>query len=90
MDPPSNRPRPRGRGAAVQPDNPYLSAQRVDDFEQVADDAEYLESLERPPTTYLDDASQTIVATNDSPDVGFRYSVNQTLPSPYKPSCSSD
>lgn len=65
-----------GRGAAVQPDNPYLHTQRVDDWEHVADDQEYLESLGRPPTEYLDDNSQTIVATNDSPDVGFNYSVN--------------
>jgi DNA repair photolyase len=76
MEPTPQRPIPRGRGAAVQPDNPYLSAQRVDDLEHVADDAEYLDSLQRPATTYLDDASQTIVATNDSPDVGFHYSVN--------------
>ena len=60
----------------MQPDNPYLSTQRVDDLEQVEGDEEYLASLERPPTQYLDDASQTIVATNDSPDVGFRFSVN--------------
>jgi DNA repair photolyase len=32
--------------------------------------------LGRPPTVYLDDQSQSIVATNDSPDVGFNYSVN--------------
>jgi DNA repair photolyase len=70
------RPTPRGRGAAVQPDNPYLSAQRIDDLEHVEHDVDYLESLERPQTTYLDDASQTIVATNDSPDISFRYSVN--------------
>jgi DNA repair photolyase len=76
MDPSDQRPVPRGRGAAVQPDNPYLAAQRVDDLEHVADDPEYLESLERPSTEYLDDASETIVATNDSPDIGFRYSVN--------------
>jgi DNA repair photolyase len=74
----SHQPRPtiRGRGAAVQPDNPYLSTQQVDDWEQIADDDEYLAALGRPPTEYLDDNSQTIVATNDSPDVGFNYSVN--------------
>lgn len=72
----SDRPTPRGRGAAVQPDNPYLSAQRIDDLEHVADDTDYLESLERPPTIYFDDVSQSIVATNDSPDVGFNFSVN--------------
>jgi DNA repair photolyase len=66
----------RGRGAGVQPGNPYLSTQRVEDLEQIADDQEFLESLDRPATEYLDDNTQTIVATNDSPDVGFNYSVN--------------
>jgi DNA repair photolyase len=60
----------------VQPDNPYLSTQRVDDFEHVEGDEAFLVGVERPPTTYLDDASQSIVATNDSPDVGFNFSVN--------------
>ena len=72
-DQPTIRP---GRGAGVQPDNPYLTTQRTADLEQVADDQEYLESLERPKTVYLDDDSQSIVATNDSPDIGFNYSVN--------------
>lgn len=72
----NQRPNIHGRAAAVQPDNPYLRTLQVDDFEQVAEDADYLESLDRPPTIYLDDQSQTIVATNDSPDVGFNYSVN--------------
>ena len=72
----NQRPNIRGRAAAVQPDNPYLRTLQVDDFEHVAEDAEYLESLDRPPTTYFDDQSLSIVATNDSPDVGFNYSVN--------------
>jgi DNA repair photolyase len=66
----------RGRGASVQPANPYLSTLQVDDLEHVADDADFLESRERPLTVYLDDASQSIVAANDSPDIGFNYSVN--------------
>jgi DNA repair photolyase len=72
----NQRPNIRGRAAAVQPDNPYLRTLQVDDFEHVAEDADYLKSLDRPPTVYLDDHSQSIVATNDSPDVGFNYSVN--------------
>jgi DNA repair photolyase len=76
MNPANERPTVRGRGATVQPDNPYLTTQRVDDFEQVAEDEEFLASLGRPPTEYLDDNSRTIVATNDSPDVGFNYSIN--------------
>jgi len=69
-------PHPRGRGAGIQPDNPYLSTHLESDLEQVAEDQEFLESLGRPPTRYIVDNSQTIVATNDSPDVGFNYSVN--------------
>jgi DNA repair photolyase len=66
----------KGRGAAVQPANPYLSVRMESDLEQVADDVEYLAGLRRPPTEYFPDESQSIVAENDSPDVGFRYSVN--------------
>lgn len=76
MPPPSDRPTPRGRGAAVQPDNPYLHRQLEVDLEQLAEDDDYFEALERPATVYYDDQSQTIVATNDSPDIGFRFSVN--------------
>jgi DNA repair photolyase len=66
----------KGRGAAVQPPNPYLRVQCQSDLEQVSEDEDYLEQLGRPPTEYLPDNSQSIVAENDSPDVGFRYSVN--------------
>jgi DNA repair photolyase len=77
MHPSGDQPKIRGgRGAGVQTANPYLAVQQVADLEQVEGDEEYLESLERPATTYLDDQSQSIVATNDSPDVGFNYSVN--------------
>lgn len=66
----------KGRGAAIQPKNPYLPVQIEPDLEQVARDADLLAALNRPPTQYMPDASQSIVAENDSPDVGFRYSVN--------------
>ena len=39
-------------------------------------DAEYLDDLQGRPTEYLPDHSRTIVAENDSPDVGFTWSVN--------------
>jgi DNA repair photolyase len=67
---------PKGRGAAIQPANRFLSINLENDFEQVADDEDYLKQLGRPPTEYIPDDSQSIVAENDSPDVGFRYSVN--------------
>jgi DNA repair photolyase len=66
----------KGRGAAIQPDNPYLSVHVESDLEQIAGDEEYLAQIGRPATQYMPDESQTIVAENDSPDVGFRYSVN--------------
>jgi DNA repair photolyase len=66
----------KGRGAAIQPANPYLSICQEADLEHVANDKEYLAELGRPQTQYMPDDSQTIVAENDSPDVGFRYSVN--------------
>src|SRR3954447_12009063 len=66
----------KGRGAAIQPANPYLPLHVEADLEQVEGDEEYLAQLGRPPTQYLTDESQSIVAENDSPDVGFRYSVN--------------
>src|SRR3954468_15697140 len=66
----------KGRGAAIQPPNRYLPVHVEPDLEHVEGDEEYLDQLSRPPTEYLTDESQTIVAENDSPDVGFRYSVN--------------
>jgi DNA repair photolyase len=66
----------KGRGAAIQPANPYLPVHVEADWDHVAEDVEYLAELGRPPTQYLPDESQSIVAENDSPDVGFRYSVN--------------
>ena len=66
----------KGRGAAVQPANPYQAVRLACDLEQIAVDDEYLQLLDRPPTQYFPDESRTIVAENDSPDVGFRYSVN--------------
>ena len=39
-------------------------------------DDEYLDGLCRPPTEYLPDTSRTIIAKNDSPDVGFEVSLN--------------
>jgi len=66
----------KGRGAGVQTANPYVAARVETDFEHVACDAEYLAALGRPPTVYFPDKSQSIVTENDSPDVGFRYSVN--------------
>jgi len=61
----------RGRGAASDPPNR---------FDRLAVDLEEEEQFERSEsgrkTEYLVDASRSIIASNDSPDVGFSFSIN--------------
>jgi len=66
----------KGRGAQSQPANPYLQVQCETDLSDVAGDDELLSQLGRPKTVYLPDESQSIVSSNNSPDVPFRYSIN--------------
>jgi len=74
-----NEPRPavtasgalRGRGAAVNPRNRF---ERIDiDFEPGESAAERGDA---PPTELFRDESRTILSRNDSPDLGFEYSLN--------------
>ena len=67
---------PKGRGSRLNPPNRFGGPYHVPDLEQVENDEEYLASLGRPPTEYIPDKTQSIVSKNESPDVGFRYSVN--------------
>jgi DNA repair photolyase len=69
-------PAPKGRGSHLDPPNRFGGPYRVPNLEQVEHDAEYLASLGRRPTVYLPDRTRSIVTENDSPDVGFRYSIN--------------
>jgi DNA repair photolyase len=66
----------KGRGADSNPRNRFERLEVEDDFEHVAADEEYLEGRQRPRTEYLLDSSRTIIAKNDSPDVGFTHSIN--------------
>src|SRR5688572_5081905 len=59
----------KGRGASWNPQNRFETLEYV-----VDDDAERDENA--PKTIYLRDPSRSIIATNDSPDVGFEASVN--------------
>jgi DNA repair photolyase len=69
-------PSPRGRGARLNPPNRFETTHHELELEQVEDDEEYLNALSRPPTEYLPDQSRSIIARNDSPDVGFEASLN--------------
>jgi DNA repair photolyase len=59
----------QGRGASGNPQNRFEKLAYV-----VDDEAERDEST--PRTVFLRDPTRTIIASNDSPDVGFKYSVN--------------
>lgn len=59
----------KGRGASWNPQNRFETLEYVRDEEAPPDD-------ESPGTLYLRDPTRTIIATNDSPDVGFDASIN--------------
>jgi DNA repair photolyase len=60
----------QGRGAWWNPDNRFETASCAYEGEDQPAGAE------RVPTVFLEDRSQSILARNDSPDVGFNVSVN--------------
>jgi len=60
----------------VSPPNRFERLHVEDDFEQLADDDELLAAEKRVKTEFFADASQSILATNDSPDVPFDFSAN--------------
>lgn len=63
-------------GSQIDPPNRFETVRREADLEQVEWDTEYLEDRLQRKISYLPDASCSIVSTNDSPDVPFRYSLN--------------
>lgn len=65
-----------GRGSATQPANRFERVHAEADFEQLDAQDELLAGERRVTTEYLPDKSKTIVASNDSPDICFTYSVN--------------
>jgi DNA repair photolyase len=65
----------KGRGTALRPANRFERLHSEDDFEQL-DPADDEPGDRGVATQYFPDDSQSIVSTNDSPDIPFRYSVN--------------
>lgn len=67
----------KGRGSHIRPPSRFESFHRVDDYEHIADDLEWLGAqMMNPATQLIPDDSKSVVTQNDSPDLGFRYSVN--------------
>jgi DNA repair photolyase len=65
-----------GRGTDLAPPNRFETVRHERDWEQLAADDELLCDERRLPTTFLPDNARTLIRDNDSPDVGFRFSIN--------------
>ena len=65
-----------GRGAQISPPNRFERTRLEDDFEHCENDAERQADDRKLPTVFLPNQSRSIICENDSPDVGFRYSIN--------------
>src|SRR6478672_566221 len=65
-----------GRGSNQAPPNRFETVRQVADCEQLAADDELLADERRVPTVFLPDNAATLIRENDSPDVGFRFSIN--------------
>ena len=66
----SQPPPPRGRGSARNPKNRFESIERVPEPPEEGDE------VCSPHTQFLPDHSKSLIAYNDSPDVGFDASIN--------------
>ena len=71
-----HRTRAVGRAAQHQPPNRFLPTHVEETFDDREYDDEVLADERKIPTQFLADASQSIIAENNSPDVGFRWSIN--------------
>jgi DNA repair photolyase len=72
----SDRPLAKGRGSRLNPPNRFGGPYYELDRDALEYDDEYREGLRNPTTEYIPDRSKSIVTENDSPDVGFRFSIN--------------
>ncbi len=63
----------KGRGTALNPDNRFINIKMeiLDEYLEYTKDEE-----NRPETQFINDNSKSILSKNDSPDLGFMYSIN--------------
>ncbi len=72
-----NRPGPKHRGSHINPQNRFETVHTHEDFAHFEHEPkEIIASNRHIKTEYLEDMTQTIVSTNNSPDLHFNYSVN--------------
>lgn len=75
LSPSAKLPHAIGRGSQIRPPNRFESVRQESDFEQLVPEEAIVDEC-RIKTTFFDDLSETILTENDSPDVGFRWSIN--------------
>lgn len=66
----------KGRGAAGNPPNRFEPVAFEPDGDALDEELTGEDAPATPRTVYLKDTARTIIASNDSPDVGFMHSVN--------------
>src|SRR5262245_19100922 len=72
--PPDKSSRVIGRGSQIAPPNRFEAVRLESDWEQLEFDAEAADR--RVPTQFFADATQSLITSNDSPDIPFTYSIN--------------
>ena len=65
-----------GRGAQIAPANRYERVALSDDFEQLTAEDMLESEHRRLPTEFLPNYTRRVICENDSPDIGFRFSIN--------------
>ncbi len=63
-------------GSHLDPPNRFESIHREMDLEHLEWDQEYVRAITNRKIEYIDDASQSIISQNSSPDIPFQYSIN--------------
>ena len=66
----------KGRGAAMNPPNRFEPMAFEPDGDALDEELLVEDTPAGPTTVYLKDTARTIIASNDSPDVGFMHSIN--------------
>lgn len=69
-------PAPHGRGAHINPPNRFIKLYHEPEPDAIDADGAPLGGPGDPPTEYFVDHARSAVTENDSPDVGFRFSIN--------------
>jgi DNA repair photolyase len=64
------------RGSAFRPPNRFEESTRVLALDVVDIDPDVVEDWQNPATEFIPDTSRSVIAENDSPDVGFSFSLN--------------